>query len=184
MVLRGPSCACVHVSDVLVVDSPLTYPVFPPVPALCVSLVPLLGTWWTAGPHREVGKACSHLLCHLATSINLHAPISPTFQILPSSLAFFKSQWGVESRAQHASKTHQLPPTPSNLFSFSHWENSSLDEGVGIRRVNHVPSSGFLPNLFFTSWVFLVTPETWAFDKQRPRTDFFKYLSFLQCLHL
>lgn len=35
MVPRGPSCACVHVSVVLVVDS-LSYPLFPPIPALAV----------------------------------------------------------------------------------------------------------------------------------------------------
>lgn len=160
MVLRGPGCACVLMSVVLVVDSLLRYPVFPSVSALCASLVPLLGTWWPAGSHGELGKACRHLLCHLATSINLHTPISPTFQILPSSLAFSKSQCGVESRAQHTPRTHQWLPTPSNLLSFPHWENSSLDEGVGIRRGNHVPSSGFFTNLFFTPWVFLVVPET------------------------
>ena len=108
----------------------------PSLVSLCVSLVPFLGTWEPSGSHRELRKVCKHLLCHLATSTNLHTSIPPTFQIFPSSVPLSESQSGVESRSQCTSRTHQCLLTPSSPFP--NWESSRLGEEVGIR-VNYGP---------------------------------------------
>lgn len=145
---------------VLLVDLLLSNPLF--LPVLALSLCKFSATLG----HQVTQRLSQSIWWSLQTSSlpSCHFHKFTHSKSLPPSGSFHHPLPSLNVSLQGRAR-HSAPPWPISVHTplplcspLPNWENSSLGKEVGVGG-NYVSVSGFLPNLFFMLWVFLIVPE-------------------------